>query len=89
MQAGEGLFHNLSDKTIGKRVWETLLKYPHENIHLGLGKVISVLMADAFSIPSTKNTSIIVVAFESVLSCLQGGDCLELPFVEQGQLPTQ
>ena len=71
MNLGEGVFETISCVEVGKKAWTTILKNRYDSIHLAVGEVNNTLLNFAFSQQATKNASIILVAFEPVLECLE------------------
>lgn len=55
---------------IGKKVWLNFLKNKEQSIHFAIGEANNQLLSDIFYLMGTKNSSLIIVAFEPILLCL-------------------
>ena len=55
-------------------MWLYLLKNKAESIHFALGEANNQLLSDVFAAMATKNSSMIILAFESVAGCLEGSE---------------
>lgn len=68
---------------IGKKTWITFLKNRYESIHAAVGEVNNAILSCAFSQLATKNASVILVALQPVVSCLEfhASTQLKLPFL--------
>lgn len=64
------MFENMKIRDIGKRVWLYLLRNKQESIHFAIGEANNLLLSDVFSLMGTKNSSLIITAFESITLCL-------------------
>lgn len=59
-------------RELGRRCWLYLLRNKNDAIHVTVGEANNYLMTDVFSALGSKNTSLIIVAFGGVASCLEG-----------------
>lgn len=76
-------------KELGRRFWLYLLKHQNESMHLAVGEANNNLLTDVFNSLGTKNTSLIIITFESVLACFDGlKDELALPYLSCQQQQT-
>ena len=55
---------------IGKKIWLYLLKNMEESIHFAVGEANNQLLSDVFLLMGSKNTSLVIIAFESITQCL-------------------
>jgi hypothetical protein len=55
---------------IGKKIWLYLLKNMQESVHFAVGEANNQLLADIFALNASKNTSMVIIAFESITHCL-------------------
>ena len=66
------MFENLKIREMGKKLWLSILKNKEESIHFAVGEANNSLLEDVFAAQASKNSSLIIVAFEPVFSCLEG-----------------
>ena len=57
------MFENMKIREIGRKVWQYVLKNKEETVHFGVGEANNQILADVFIQLSTKNTSLIIIAF--------------------------
>ena len=57
------MFENMKIREIGRKVWQYVLKNKEETVHFGVGEANNQILADVFTQLSTKNTSLIIIAF--------------------------
>ena len=72
-------------REIGRKFWLYLLKNKLENVHFAIGETNNLLLTDVFTSLGTKNTSLIIIVFKSVLECFETGEGREamlLPYME-------
>lgn len=57
------MFENMKIREIGRKIWQYVLKNREESVHFAIGEANNQILADVFSLISTKNTSLIIIAF--------------------------
>lgn len=87
IKIGEGLFENLNEKQLGKKIWLEMLKNCNENLYLGLGETTNAIMSDVFQGMPSKNVSMILIVFDGIQKCFDPNETLSLPLITDEVLP--